>query len=163
MNSFIFFWKKVGKTVSGTCRYYPGKRYKCDRKRDEKEWVRSHMQPSKSSKTIVFPMNFNDSPNKACFMGFSRLLRLVSVLLDFRLLGTENKWFSQTFYRHRRLWPPFKPLREGSSPEPLSTKRLRESFFSSSPEPLSTKRLRESFFSRSWLPHPGFQILATRS
>ena len=51
------------------------------------------------------------------------------------------------------------------SPEPLSTKRLRESFFSSSPEPLFTKRLRESFFrdpgfhilvSRSWLPDPSF-------
>ena len=31
MNSFILL-KKVGKTFSGTCRYYVGKRYKCDRK-----------------------------------------------------------------------------------------------------------------------------------
>ena len=29
---FYFFLKKVGKTFSGTCRYYVGKRYKCDRK-----------------------------------------------------------------------------------------------------------------------------------
>ena len=35
MNSFNFL-KKVGKTFSGTCRYYVGKRYKCDRKKDEK-------------------------------------------------------------------------------------------------------------------------------
>ena len=36
MNSFNCL-KKVGKIFSGTCRYYVGKRYKCDRKRDEKE------------------------------------------------------------------------------------------------------------------------------
>ena len=35
MNSFNFL-KKVGKIFSGTCRYYVGKRYKCDRKRLEK-------------------------------------------------------------------------------------------------------------------------------
>jgi hypothetical protein len=36
MNSFIFLKKKMEKLFSRTCRYYVGKRYKCDRKRDEK-------------------------------------------------------------------------------------------------------------------------------
>ena len=39
MSSFNF-GKKLEKLFSRTCRYYMSKRYKCDRKRDEKEWVR---------------------------------------------------------------------------------------------------------------------------
>ena len=40
MNSFIFIFFKKEKLFSNTCRYYVGKRYKCDRKRHEKGRLR---------------------------------------------------------------------------------------------------------------------------
>ena len=88
-------------------------------------------------------------------MGFSRVLRLVSVVLHFRPLGTEKNDSRRRFIDIDVCDPPLNRYGKVARPS-LCLQNACENHFFRDPgfHILAT---------RSWLPHPGFHILASRS